>query len=82
MNIIVFVWSQLDGGKVKTKNNGKVPSETLSISISILFYSLNLKSGPSWGPFWPQVRTLVTFINDSTTDSRQRRTLAIEHDQN
>ena len=27
--IIVFVWSHLDGGKVKTKNNGKVPSKTL-----------------------------------------------------
>ena len=29
-------------------------------------YSLTLKSGPSWGPFWPKARTLMTFFNDPT----------------
>ena len=35
-------------------------------SISILFIVLFLSQEAPWGPFWPQVRSYMAFINDPT----------------
>ena len=40
-------------------------NKIISISISILVIVFFLSQEASWGPFWPQVRSYMAFINES-----------------